>query len=69
MSQYILLYIRFINSTLNLHRNSENFVKNDVRVLVSFNGGLSYVKRWVAAVLDNRFSTFDDVGAAFTEKM
>jgi len=36
---------------------------------MGFDGVLNYVKRWVAAVLDNRFSAFDGVGAALTKEM
>jgi len=33
---------------------------------VDFDGRLIFVKRWVAAILDNGFSAFDGVGAALT---
>jgi len=35
-------------------------------VLTSFDGGLSYVKRWVAAEKDNGFSPGNGNGAALT---
>jgi len=36
---------------------------------MDLNGGLNFVKRWISAVLDNRFSAFNDVGAALTKEM
>jgi len=36
---------------------------------MDFDGGLNFVKRWVAAEEGNRLSAFGDVGAAFIEKM
>ena len=33
---------------------------------MGFDGGLNFVKHWVAAVLDNWLSAFDGVGAALT---
>jgi len=38
-------------------------------VLKYFDGGLSFVKRWVAAVLDEWLSAFDGVGATLTKEM
>jgi len=39
------------------------------KILVSFDGGLSFVKRWVAAVLDIRIPAFHVVGVALTKEM
>jgi len=50
------------------HRNEENLVKRGFQAQVGLNGGLSYVKRWVAAEKDIRISAIDDVGGAFTKK-
>jgi len=36
---------------------------------MGFDGGLSFVKRWVAAVLGYRISAFHGAGAALTKKM
>jgi len=33
---------------------------------MSFDDGLNFVKRWVAAVLDNGYSAFHGTGAALT---
>jgi len=33
---------------------------------MDLDGGLNFVKRWVAAVLGYRFSAFDGAGAALT---
>jgi len=66
---YIALYIYFINITLDLYRNSENFVKHDVRDLIDFDGGLNSAKRRVAAVKVYRFSAFNGANAALTKEM
>jgi len=51
---------------MDTYRNSENFVKCDVSNLSSFDGGLNFAKRWVAAVLDIRISPGHGVVAALT---
>jgi len=38
-------------------------------VYIDLNGGLNFVKRWVIAMLDNRFSAFNGVGADLTKEM
>jgi len=36
LNYYIVLYIRFDNSTLDLYRDSENFINSDFRVTTDF---------------------------------
>jgi len=50
------------------HRKIENLVKRDFQAQIGSNGGLSYVKRWVAAEKDNWLFAFDGVGGGFTKK-
>ena len=38
-------------------------------VLVGFDGGLNFVKRWVAAVKDNSLFAFNGVGVALTKNV